>query len=215
MWQIYSWKHLLKISIQSSQKQWVYGNWRSIGGQFKVGFKVVFFLEYGFLCLYGWPSSGYGSTLSLLTRHAGFQGGYYGNHSLFVCFLAPRSTARGGSVAYMVYLPGVWLQLGWCIIALRWWSFQTQLEMPAGCACMRTRHTPNTAYIRSWMYLYIRIQASSNQYISNVHDVTGLIHGHGCTGWCLLYISRVFFLLSSLYHRIHAHGSPQLPYRNI
>jgi len=27
-------------------------------------------------------------------------------------------------------------------------------------------------------------------------------------------ISRVFFLLSSLYHRIHAHGSPQLPYRN-
>ena len=26
-----------------------------------------------------------------------------------------------------------------------------------------------------------------------------------CRGWCLLYISRVF-LLSSLYHRIHAHG---------
>jgi len=35
-----------------------------------------------------------------------------------------------------------------------------------------------------------------------------------CRGWCLLYISRVFLLLSSLYHRIHAHGSPQLPYRN-
>ena len=30
---------------------------------------------------------------------------------LFVGFLAPRSVARGGSVAYMVYLPGVWLQL--------------------------------------------------------------------------------------------------------
>jgi len=29
----------------------------------------------------------------------------------FVCFLAPWSVARGGSVAYMVYLPGVWLQL--------------------------------------------------------------------------------------------------------
>jgi len=29
----------------------------------------------------------------------------------FVCFLAPRSVARGGSVAYMVYLPGIWLQL--------------------------------------------------------------------------------------------------------
>jgi hypothetical protein len=33
-------------------------------------------------------------------------------------------------------------------------------------------------------------------------------------GRCLLYISRVFLLLSSLYYRIHAHGSPQLPYRN-
>jgi len=42
-----------------------------------------------------------------------------------------------------------------------------------------------------------------------------VIHGHCCRGWCLLYISRVFFLFSSLYHRIHAHGSPQLPYRNI
>jgi hypothetical protein len=30
---------------------------------------------------------------------------------LVVCFLAPQSVARGGSVAYMVYLPGVWLQL--------------------------------------------------------------------------------------------------------
>jgi len=32
---------------------------------------------------------------------------------LFVClsFLAPRSVARGESVAYMVYLPDVWLQL--------------------------------------------------------------------------------------------------------
>jgi hypothetical protein len=34
---------------------------------------------------------------------------------LYIClfvFLAPRSVARGGSVAYMLYLPGVWLQLG-------------------------------------------------------------------------------------------------------
>jgi hypothetical protein len=31
---------------------------------------------------------------------------------------------------------------------------------------MRTRHTPNTVYIRSRMYLYLGIQASSNQYIS-------------------------------------------------
>jgi len=32
MWQIYSRKHLLKISIRSLQKQLVYSNWRSIGG---------------------------------------------------------------------------------------------------------------------------------------------------------------------------------------
>ena len=32
--------------------------------------------------------------------------------SLFVCFLALRSVARGGSIAYMVYLPDIWLQLG-------------------------------------------------------------------------------------------------------
>ena len=38
------------------------------------------------------------------------------------------------------------LQLGWCIISLRWWSFQTQLEMPAECACMRTGHTLNAVY---------------------------------------------------------------------
>jgi len=30
---------------------------------------------------------------------------------LLLCFLAPQSVARGGSVAYMVYLPDVWLQL--------------------------------------------------------------------------------------------------------
>jgi len=46
------------------------------------------------------------------------------------------------------------------------WRYGTQLEMPAECACMRTRHTPNTVYIRARMYLYLRIQASSNQYIS-------------------------------------------------
>jgi hypothetical protein len=33
---------------------------------------------------------------------------------------------------------------------------------------MRTRHTPNTVYIRARMYLYLRIQASSNQYISTL-----------------------------------------------
>ena len=33
MWQTYSQKHLQNISLGSVQKQWVYGNWRSIGGQ--------------------------------------------------------------------------------------------------------------------------------------------------------------------------------------
>ena len=31
---------------------------------------------------------------------------------LLFCFLAPRSIARGGSVAEMVYLRDVWLELG-------------------------------------------------------------------------------------------------------
>jgi hypothetical protein len=80
-----------------------------------------------------------------------------------------------------IYGPPPWrtaygLQLGWCIISFRWWSFQTQLEMPAECACMRTRHTLNTVYIRSLMYLYFRIQASSNQYIST--------HIHISELWC-------------------------------
>jgi hypothetical protein len=34
-------------------------------------------------------------------------------------------------------------------------------------------------------------------------------------GRCLLYTSSLSPFLFSLYHRIHAHGSPQLPYRNI
>ena len=90
--------------------------------------------KYRFLCLYGWPSSGYGSTLSLLTFHTRFEDGYYGNYNMFVCLfvclfvylfvclfvysLASQSVARGGnvarggSVAYMVYLPDIWLQLG-------------------------------------------------------------------------------------------------------
>jgi len=55
--------------------------------------------EYGCLCLYAWPSSHYGSTLSLLTCHAGFPGGYSGHHLLFVV-LALRSVARRGSDAY-------------------------------------------------------------------------------------------------------------------
>ena len=130
--------------------------------------------EYGFLCWYGWPSSGYGSTVSLLTCNAGWYGGYYGNLRLSVCllvclvvgFLAPRSVTRGGSGDYMVFLSDVWLQLGWCIISLRWWSFQTQLQIWAECACMPSKHTLNTVYIKARMYLYFRIQASSNQYFS-------------------------------------------------
>jgi len=47
-----------------------------------------------FLCVYGWPSSGYGSTLSLLT-----QGFMEATMESQVCFLAPKSVARGGSVA--------------------------------------------------------------------------------------------------------------------
>jgi hypothetical protein len=34
--------------------------------------RLLYFWKYRFLCLYGWPSSVYSSTLSLLTGHTGF-----------------------------------------------------------------------------------------------------------------------------------------------
>jgi hypothetical protein len=46
MWQIYSRKHLLKISIRSSRKIWAYSIWRSIEGQLKV--VLLSFCEYAF-----------------------------------------------------------------------------------------------------------------------------------------------------------------------
>jgi len=77
----------------------------------------------------------------------------------------------------MVYLPDVWLQLGWCIISLRWWSFRAQLEMPDSAGDARWVHMP--AYkICSEYCIYkntnvpvLRIQASSNQYISTAFMV--------------------------------------------
>jgi len=137
-----------------------------IGGWFQVDVWLDLMLfhfcfwKYGFHCLYEWPSSGYDSILSLLTCHSRFYGGYYGKYCLFDCFVAPWSVAGRGSVAYMVYLSDIWLQLGWCIISLRWWSFHTQLDIPAECTWMRPRHTWHTLttmYISSWMYLYSRI----------------------------------------------------------
>ena len=51
--------------------------------------------------------------------------------------------------------------------------------------------------------------------VPDVHDITGLIHGHCCRGGCLLYVFRVFLLLSSLYYRIHIHSSHHLSYHNM
>jgi len=49
----------------------------------------------------------------------------------------------------------------------------------------------------------------------NRRHFTDLIHGHCYRGWCLLYISRVFLLPSSIYYTtVYAQCSP-LPYRNI
>jgi hypothetical protein len=84
MWQIYSRKHLQRISIRSSGKQWVYGN----ESQFKVKATVVLFpcslLKQGFKE----ATMGITSCASCLFV------------CLFVClFLAPQSVARGGSVA--------------------------------------------------------------------------------------------------------------------
>jgi hypothetical protein len=50
--------------------------------------------------------------------------------------------------------------------------------------------------------------------VTDVHDVTGLIHGPaaGADASCIYFESFSFSL--SLYRRIHAHRSPLLPYRN-
>jgi len=75
------------------------------------------FRNTAFVCFYGWPSSGYGSTLSLLTFHAGFYGGYYGNYSLFasliVClFSCSTEHSKRGECCIYGLSPAVWLQLG-------------------------------------------------------------------------------------------------------
>jgi len=118
------------------------GLW-SIGGRLKVVLPFSFWV-YRFLCLCGWPSSGYGSTLSLLTWHAGFQGGYYGHHMFLYLFIVCLSCSTERSKRGECCIYG--LQLSWCIISFRWWSFQTQLEMPAECTCMHTGHTLNAVY---------------------------------------------------------------------
>jgi len=83
-------------------------------------------------------------------------------------YISPTEAICQGDEQYMqqtgccIYGLSPWRMASvvWCIISVWWWSFQTQLEMPAECACMytrHTRHTPNTAYISSWTYLYFMI----------------------------------------------------------
>jgi len=87
--------------------------------------------------------------------------------------LPPHNVAY---VAYMVYLPDVWLQFSWCIISLRWWSFRAQLEMPdsAGDTSWVWIHAYKTcSEYRIYKNTYVpvlRIQASSNQYISTGYE---------------------------------------------
>jgi len=72
-------------------------------------------------------------------------------------------------VAYLVDLPGIKLQLGQCIISVRYWSLETQLEMPADYTCMYTGHTRRTlttAYSRSRMFLDLMMQVVTTQYTS-------------------------------------------------
>jgi hypothetical protein len=113
-----------------------------IGGQLEVNLVLsdFSFENPDFLCLYEWPSSGYGSTPSMHACHSGFQAGYYVNYiliaSLFV-YLFSCSTERSKRGVCCIYglSPVMWLQLGWCIISLRWWSFHTQMEMPLSGKC--------------------------------------------------------------------------------
>jgi hypothetical protein len=87
-----------------------------IGVRFKVGLKVVLLFTDFFVYMDGHPQA----TVVLFPCSLATQGFKEATMGitvcllvcLFVCFLAPWSVARGGSVAYMVYLPVVWLQLG-------------------------------------------------------------------------------------------------------
>ena len=77
---------------------------------------------------------------------------YHSELRLVTCCIYGLSPWRMASVGLMHNLSKM------MVIPYLSWRCQTQLEMPAECACMRTRHTPNTAYISSWMYLYFRIK---------------------------------------------------------
>jgi len=66
MWQIYSQRHLLRISIGRLGMQWVYGN----GGQLEVNLRLFHF-SFGHTDFFVYME-GYSSTLFLLTSRAGF-----------------------------------------------------------------------------------------------------------------------------------------------
>ena len=154
MWQIYSRKHLQRISIRSSRKRWVYGNK-------EVDLRLDLRLSY----------FSFGNTVVLFPCSLVTQGFKEATMGIAVCLLlclfscSTERSKRGECCIYGLS-PVVWLQLGWCIISLRWWSFHTQLEMPLSWRCQLSahacvqdiqRHTPTTAYISPWMYLYFRI----------------------------------------------------------
>ena len=65
-----------------------------------------------------------------------------------------------------------------------------------GVSCITAISRPDRSYVRGFpnfevlaAFVWFSWNAARGGSVTDVHDVTGLIHGHGCRGWCLLYIS--------------------------
>jgi hypothetical protein len=121
--------------------------------------------------------------------------GWFGD--FLIGLIGPISRAKG---PYMYNLPYAYAY------ALTWdtspWSW---------CISSYSHHLDTSlhSHTRHQTVLRLTIQVHMQQKVLQVYlcrkHATDLIHGHCCRGWCILYISRVFLLFSSLYHRIHAH----------
>jgi hypothetical protein len=163
MWQIYSRKHLQKISIRSSPKQWVYGN-KEVDLRLDLRLCHFFFWARGFPCLSmdGHPQP----TVVLFPCSLATQGFQEATMGITVCLLLclfSCSTERSKRGECCIYGLSPWRMASvvWCIISLRWWSFQTQLEMrdSAGDASWVRMHAYETykTYSEYRVYMFMNV----------------------------------------------------------
>jgi len=144
MWQIYSRKHLLKTAIRSSRKRWAYCN----GGCGNTDF---------FVYMNGHPQA----TVVLFPRSPATQGFKEATIGITVCLLlclfsCSKQRSKRGECCIYGLSPWHMASVVWCIISLRWGSFQTQLEMPdsAGDASWVHMHAYKTYKTYSKYHVY-------------------------------------------------------------